>query len=130
MLGLRRRTLQTKHHSCGIEITSSDKVSKRNCRAQEEARKTKWPPALQFFSTRFYKFLYRVGRLVEACRFLSDKLCDCKYLIGYCATKGKTEPTSYLRWFKAHLPRAPPVQARERKPDPQSGYCVPPDGWH
>ena len=29
-MGLRRRTLQTKHQSCGIEITSSDMCGIRN----------------------------------------------------------------------------------------------------
>ena len=44
----------------------------KNIKYRDGVRKTKWPSAPQFFSTRFYKFPYTVGRLVEACRFISD----------------------------------------------------------
>ena len=93
------------------QIDYREHVPKWMCNSRGEVRKTKWPPALPFYSTRFYKFPYQLGRLVEACRFLSDKLSDYKRLIGYYAAKDDTlAPVSlYLRWNTAHLPRAPPI---------------------
>lgn len=93
------------------QIDYREHVPKWTCSSRGEVRKTKWPPALPFYSTRFYKFPYQLGRLAEACRFLSDKLSDYKRLIGYYAAKDDTlAPVSlYLRWNTAHLPRAPPI---------------------
>ena len=75
---------------------------------RKEVRKTKWPPALQSFSTRFYKLPYKLGQLVEACRIISDKSSKKSYHRRFAAFGGTQHSASFSTGYVSSWPRAPP----------------------
>ena len=75
---------------------------------REEVRKTKWPPVLHFFSTRFYKLPYRLGQLVEVCRIICDNSSKKSLYRRFAPSGGTQHRASFSTGSVSYWARAPP----------------------